>query len=99
MDGVESAAEQLERLIGDPMAGAVRGTVTVITVSAPEGRARYQECALALRAEAEGLAAEIVETVAVIDRRHWPRIGAVLPARISRTHPGTVEVDWDALSR
>ncbi|MDZ8201169.1 hypothetical protein RZO50_06565 [Microbacterium sp. SSW1-59] len=99
MDGLENAAEQLERLIGDPLAGAARGTATVLTASAPEGRSRYQECRITLRAEAEGLEPAVVETAVVVDRRHWPRAGIVLPARISRTHPGTVDVTWDALAR
>ena len=98
-DWVDDAAEQLEKLTGDPMAGAARGTVTVLTVSAPDGRARYQECRLRLRATGADVADAIVETAVVVDRRHWPRVGAALPARISRTHPGTVDVNWDALAR
>ena len=98
-DWVDDAAEQLEKLTGDPMAGAARGTVTVLTASEPDGRARYQECRLRLRATGDDVAEAIVETAVVVDRRHWPRAGATLPARISRTHPGTIDVNWDALAR
>lgn len=99
MDWTDEAAHQLEALTGDPMADAVRGTVRITAASAPEGRSRYQECRVDLLAEAPGLEARTVSTVVVVDRRAWPTIDQVLPARISRSRAEAVDVDWNALAR
>lgn len=95
----EEAVEQLERITRDPFAGAARGTVRVLGVSMPEGTARYQECRLTLLAQAHGLETAVIETAVVFPRRRWPREGDMAPARISRTVPGAVEVEWEALTR
>jgi hypothetical protein len=98
-DWTEDAARQLERITGDPLADAVAGRVRVVSRSEPGGRGRYQPCTIELLAEAEGVPPRTVTTEVVFDRRHWPPVGAVLPARVSRTHPDAVEVNWDALAR
>lgn len=99
MDGADEVANALERLTADPLTDAVRGTVRVLDASEPEGRARYQECRLELLAEAPGVPPTRVETAVVTSRRYWPRVGAVLPARVSVSDPSVVDVDWDALAR
>lgn len=99
MDGIEQFATQLERLTGDPIADAVPGFVRVVSVSEPKGRFGYEECALELMTEAPGVAETLVRTEIVTQRKSWPKVGQRLPARISTTKPGRVDVDWDALGR
>ncbi|MET0813243.1 MAG: hypothetical protein ABWY03_09320 [Microbacterium sp.] len=96
---VQEAADALEKITRDPMADAVAGTVRIVSASAPAGRGRYQECELELLAAAAGIPDRTVEEVVVFSTRSWPAVGAVLPARISRSHPGSIDVDWDALGR
>lgn len=96
---MDDAVDQLEKVTRDPMAGAAQGTATILAIAEPRGRGRFVECDVTLGLAAPGLAAATVRTEVVLDRRHLPPTGAVLPARISRSHPGVVEVDWDALAR
>jgi len=95
----DDAAETLDRLTNSTMADAFRGTVTILSLSAPSGRGRYQSCTMDLLLEAPGLETETTSTVAVLDRRSWPDVGTVLRARISRKRPRMLEVDWDMLAR
>jgi hypothetical protein len=99
VDDLEQFAQQLEKLVGDPMADAVAGRVRVVSASDPVGKARYQACALELIADAPGVPETHVHTEVVTSRRYWPKVGAVLPARVSQSHPENVDVDWDALAR
>ena len=96
---LDQAARWLERLTGDPMASAVRGRLTVLRASEPTARGRFQECRLELRAEAPGIAPTTVAHTAVFDRRHWPPVGFVVPARIAQSDPRVFEANWDALQR
>ncbi|GAA1911966.1 hypothetical protein GCM10009775_00680 [Microbacterium aoyamense] len=96
---IQDAAEALDRITRDPMADAVPGRVTILSVAAPDGRGRYRECSIELRAEASGVDARTIGMAVVFDTRALPPAGTVLPARISRSHPDAVEVDWDALAR
>lgn len=98
MSEIENFARQLEKLTGDPLADAVNGTVMIVSVSEPVGRARYQACSLEVLAEAPGIEPVRVATEVVTSRRHWPRVGQTLPARISVTQPQNVDIDWDALA-
>jgi len=88
----------LERLTRDPMADAWHGAVRILSLTAPAGRGRYQTCRMQLALEATGLAPENLDTEVVLDRRFWPDVGVVLPARISRSLPRQVEVAWDTLA-
>ena len=99
MDEIENFAAQLEKLTGDPLADAVRGHVMIASVSEPIGRARYQACTLEVVAEAPGIEPVRVTTEVVTSRKHWPRVGEVLPARISTSQPERMDIDWDALAR
>ena len=99
MDEIEKFAAQLEQLTGDPLGDAVAGHVRIVSVSEPVGRARYQACALEVEAEAPGIEPTRASTEVVTSRDHWPRLGAVLPARISVSHPQRMDIDWDALAR
>lgn len=99
MDEIDDIAQQLEKLTSDPLADAVAGTVTVVSASEPVGRARYQECTLELRPSAPGVADTVIHSAVVTSRRYWPRVGAVLPARVSVSDPQHIDVDWDALAR
>ena len=96
---LDQAAAWLEQITRDPMADAVAGSVRVVAASEPQGRARYQECAVDLIADAAGVDAAAVATAVVLPRTVWPRVGDVLPARISVSDPQHLEVDWNALTR
>src|SRR6188508_297702 len=98
-DWEEGAAETLERLIGSPMAGAVQGTIRIVSLSEPKGRLRYQACEMDLILEGPGLDSEPLTTEVILDRRYWPKTGMVLRARISRRTPRMIDVNWDALAR
>lgn len=99
MDWTDDAAREIERLLGDPIADATRGVVRIVKASAPHGRGTYQECRLVVVTQAEGIEQTTVRTSVVTSLRHWPQVGATLPALISRTHPQRMEIDWDALAR
>ncbi|PZU38462.1 MAG: hypothetical protein DI573_09760 [Microbacterium sp.] len=96
---VGEAAEQLERITRDPMADAAHGAIRVVSVSAPTGHARYQELTVQAQVSALGIEEKTQPLVVVLDTRRLPPVGAVLPARISRTHEGMIEVDWESLAR
>lgn len=96
---VEGAAESLERITRDPMADAYRGTVRVVSASEPARRGMYQACTMQLALEAPGLAPETLDTEFVFPRRRWPAVGAVVPARISRSEPRQIDARWDLLPR
>lgn len=95
----DQAVEWLERATGDPLADAVAGRLRIDAVSEPVSRRRYQECRIEGTAEAPGIPPTPVVIEVVIDRRYWPRVGQVLPARISRADPSAFDVGWDALRR
>ena len=99
MDSADQIAAQIEKLLGDPIADAVPGVVRIISASEPVGRARYQECQLEVVTEAAGVEPTAVTTTVVTARKYWPKVGAALPAQISRSQPHRVEIDWDALAR
>lgn len=99
MGEVDRAARQLERLLHDPMASAVRGTVELTAVSEPTGRGRYQEATIELLASAPGLAPTTVAVAVVLPVRHWPTPGMRLPAMIPPAEPQALEVDWEPLGR
>ncbi len=95
---VDEAAEYLEKITRDPLAGAVRAEVVVVSVSERAPRGRYQECQLEVSVIHDPAPATPVSTAVVTDAAHWPRVGMRLPARVSRTDPSIIEIDWDALS-
>ncbi|WP_460773356.1 hypothetical protein [Microbacterium sp. GXF7504] len=99
MGELDRATEQLERLLHDPMATAVRGMVELTAVSAPQGRGRFQEATIDLLASAPGLAPTPVTVAVVLPVRHWPEPGMRLPARIPPAEPQSLEVDWEPLAR
>ncbi len=99
MDWSDQAAEQLERLLRDPIAEAVRGTAEIVSISTPEARGRYQEAQLELRAWAEGIPPVTVSMAVVLPTKHWPAAGVRLPAMIPPTAPQELEVDWSRLAR
>jgi hypothetical protein len=98
-DWEEEAAENLERLTGSPMADAFHGTIRIVSLSEPKGRARYQACDMELIVEAPELEPEPLSTEVILDRRYWPKAGMVLRARISQGRPRMIDVNWDALAR
>lgn len=53
---VEQATRWLEKITGDPGAGAVRGSIRIDRVSDAAARGRYQECRIAATAQAPGIA-------------------------------------------
>lgn len=94
---IEQATAWLEKITRDPMADAVAGRARIVAAPEPVGRARYQECDVELAVDAPGIPVTTVRMAVVFPRRIWPRVGDVLPARISASDPGMVEVDWERL--
>lgn len=92
-------ARQLERMMGDPIADAVPGTVLIVSVSEPTRRWGYQACQIEVVPDAPGVEPVRVATEVVTTRKNWPKLGGILPARISTTHPERMEINWDALAR
>ena len=92
-------ARQLERMMGDPIADAVLGTVLIVSVSDPTRRWGYQACQIEVVPDAPGVEPIRVATEVVTTRKNWPKLGGILPARISTTHPERMEINWDALAR
>ena len=99
MDEIENMARQLERMMGDPIADAVPGTVLIVSVSEPTRRWGYQACQIEVVPDAPGVEPVRVATEVVTTRKNWPKLGGILPARISTTHPERMEINWDALAR
>ncbi|MET0829126.1 MAG: hypothetical protein ABWY26_06375 [Microbacterium sp.] len=97
-DWEEGAAEALERMTGSPMADAINGTIRIVSLSQPKGWLRYQACEMELILEGPGLDHEPLTTEVILDRRHWPKAGMVLRARISQRKPRMIDVNWDALA-
>lgn len=95
----DQAVTWLQRASGDPMADAVRGRVRIDAVSEVAARGRYQQCRVEATVEAPGIDPTATVIEVVIDRRYWPEVGQVLPARISPSNPQVLEVSWDALRR
>lgn len=96
---IDQMANQLERLMGDPIADSVQGFVRVVTVSDPKGRFGYLTCHVRVATEAEGIPETLVDTEIATKRKWWPTVGQRLPARIAKARPSRIDVDWDALSR
>ncbi len=96
---MDAVAAWLDSAFGDPMADAVAGTVLIVSASAASGRSPYQRCDLDLVVEAPGVPIGTVRTQVVVSRKHWPRPGMTLPARVSTSHPERFDVDWEALAR
>ncbi len=94
---MDDAAASIERLTGSPMAGAVPGAVRIVSITEPAGRGRFQQASLEVAVEGPGLEPATVPVEVVLDRRHWPAAGTVLPARIAPS--GAMEIAWDALAR
>ncbi|GEB94700.1 hypothetical protein PFZ49_10355 [Microbacterium lacticum] len=95
----DQAVTWLQRLTGDPLADAVPGRIRIDEVTDASPRPRYQECRIEATAEAPGVPPTPVTLHVVIDRRFWPRVGQVLPARVPPGSPAALEVSWDALRR
>ncbi|KAA9107775.1 hypothetical protein [Microbacterium rhizomatis] len=98
MDEAEQMAHQLERLVGDPIADAVQGFVRVVSVSEPVGRFGYLSCTIRLATEADGIPETFIDTEIATRRKWWPKVGQRLPARIARSQPDRVDINWDALA-
>ena len=92
------AAKALERATGSPMADAFVGTIRILSLTPPGRGWPYQTCTMELALEAPGLAPETLSTEVVLDRKHWPAVGTVLRARISRGLPRMIDANWDALA-
>lgn len=98
-DWEDTAASQLERMMGDPLADAVLGSMQILSVTAPQGLRRYQEATLEMLAEAPGMDPTVVNATVVFDRRKWPTVGTRLRARIPPRKPSTFMVDWGPFAR
>lgn len=97
---LNQGAMWLEKLFHMPKeTDYVVGTATVLSVNAPTGRLRYQECRMHVRLEAAGLEPVEQPLESVLWREYWPAVGDVLPARILRTDTVQTEILWDALRR
>lgn len=99
MGELDRAARQLERLLHDPLASAVRGTVELTSVPPPAPRGRYQEVRIDAVAEAPGMAPTAVVLTVVLPAKHWPAVGMRLSALVPPSEPQSLEVDWSPLTR
>jgi hypothetical protein len=99
VDEIDQMANQLERMMGDPIADSVQGFVRVVSASEPKGRFGYLTCQIRLATEAPGIPETFIDTEIATLRKWWPQEGQRLPARIAKARPERVDVDWDALSR
>lgn len=86
----------LSLLRGKPKDG-VRGTAHVVSSTAHSGRATYQSCRLNLVVQVEGMQAYSVEHSQICPANKWPRPGSVVPVVVSRKHPSTLKIDFDAV--
>lgn len=96
---MDDAVQMLEKISGDPIADAVKGSVRIVSASERVGRRRYQACELVVLTQAEGIPETRVKTEVVTTAKTWPRVGSVLPALIARNNPRRMEINWDALAR
>jgi hypothetical protein len=92
----ETGAGWLKAFLSDPMDAAVKGTARILSVSEPVGRAPYSRCALEVLAEAPDMEPRTVSVEAVLPRKHWPRVGMVVPARLPPAHPNLVGLNLEA---
>ena len=83
----------------DPMADAVKGTATILSVSEPVGRAPFSKCVPEVLAEAPNIEPRTVSFEAVLRVKHWPRVGMVVPARIPPGRPDLVSLSLEAFAR
>ncbi len=99
MSDGDTGTSWLKRFLSDPMADAVKGTAKILSVSEPVGRAPYAKCVLEVVAEAPGIEPRTVTFEAVLPRKHWPRVGMVVPARIPPGRPDLVALNLEAFKR
>jgi hypothetical protein len=99
MTGSGTEAGWLKNFFSDPMADAVKGTATILSVSEPAGRAPFSKCVLEVIAEAPEIEPRTVTFEAVLRVKHWPRVGMVVPARIPPGRPDLVALNLDAFTR
>ncbi|GAA1967768.1 hypothetical protein [Microbacterium deminutum] len=92
----ETGAGWLKTFLSDPMDAAVKGTARILSVSEPVGRAPYSRCTLEVLAEAPDMESRTVSVEAVLPRKHWPRVGMVVPARLAPTRPDLVGLNLEA---
>jgi hypothetical protein len=96
MSGGETGVGWLKAFLSDPIDVAVKGTAKVLSVSEPVGRAPYSKCTLEVLAEAPDMEPRTVSVVAVLPRKHWPRVGMVVPARLPPARPDLVGLNLEA---
>lgn len=99
MSDGEIATGWLKKFFSDPMADSVRGTATILSVTEPVGRAPFAKCMLEVAAEAKGVEPQTARFEAVLRRKHWPRVGMVVPARLLPGRPDMVSLDLEAFRR
>jgi hypothetical protein len=95
----ETGAGWLKAFLSDPMDAAIKGTAKILSVSEPVGRAPYSKCTLEVLAEAPDIEPRTVTVEAVLPRKHWPRVGMVVPARLPPAHPDLVGLNLEAFRR
>ena len=95
----DTGAGWLKTFLSDPMDAAVKGTAKILSVSEPVGRAPYSKCTLVVLAEAPDMDSRTVSVEAVLPRKHWPRVGMVVVARLPPARPDLVKLDLDAFRR
>jgi len=94
MSELDDIAEALERITRVPE--TVLGSVEIVAVSPPRGRAPYQECLLDVIVSAPGAPAAEARLEYVLRRTSWPVPGTVLAARVPVGSPEQAEILWDA---
>ena len=85
-NALEALITRLRRKLGGGVIGTRRGF-------------GYFACQLELMTESADVAPTLVSTEVVTRRKWWPVVGQRLPARIAKSQPSRMDVNWDALAR
>ncbi|MEO1057318.1 MAG: SHOCT domain-containing protein [Actinomycetota bacterium] len=75
----------------------VDGIAKVLGVGLPtESQGRVMRIRLQLLIEAPGLTSHQVNTTKMVNRKHLPQAGMVVPVTVDRADPDRFTIDWDA---
>ena len=76
----------------------VRGTATVVSVTAHRGDSSWQDIKLTMTVQAEGVPATPVVHRGMCRADRWPSPGDVLPVTLDARKPKRLKVEWDEVA-
>jgi hypothetical protein len=77
--------------MGDP----VEDTAHVVAATRYHGEGIYQDCAVEVVVQADGVEPTAVSKTLIAHRKRWPTPGMTLPITLDRADPTRFTVDWD----